>query len=135
MTRRWETDRWLFGVTVVLCLIGAVMIFSASAVTAEQQFGHSYHFVLRQVMWLGAGLLGMFGLMKLDYHRLREPAVVYTVLCAVVVMLIGTFFLDKSHATHRWIKVGPAQIQPSELTKLAVILYLAWFLDLKRRAA
>jgi len=135
VTRRWETDRWLFGVTVVLCLIGAVMIFSASAVTAEQQFGHSYHFVLRQVMWLGAGLLGMFGLMKLDYHRLREPAVVYTVLCAVVVMLIGTFFLDKSHATHRWIKVGPAQIQPSELTKLAVILYLAWFLDLKRRAA
>jgi cell division protein FtsW len=119
----------------MLCLLGAVMIFSASAVTAEQQFGHSYHFVLRQVMWLVVGLLGMFALMKLDYHRLREPAVVYTVLCVVVIMLIGTFFLDKSHATHRWIKVGPAQIQPSELTKLAVILYLAWFLDLKRRAA
>jgi cell division protein FtsW len=119
----------------MLCLLGAVMIFSASAVTAEQQFGHSYHFVLRQVMWLVVGLLGMFGLMKLDYHKLREPAVVYTVLCVVVVMLVGTFFLDKSHATHRWIKVGPLQIQPSEITKLAVILYLAWFLDLKRRAA
>jgi len=119
----------------MLCLLGAVMIFSASAVTAEQQFGHSYHFVLRQVMWLVVGLLGMFALMKLDYHKLREPAVVYTVLCVVVIMLIGTFFLDKSHATHRWIKLGPAQIQPSELTKLAVILYLAWFLDLKRRAA
>ncbi|MGB9511828.1 MAG: putative peptidoglycan glycosyltransferase FtsW, partial [Candidatus Acidiferrum sp.] len=49
------------------------------------------------------------------------------------ILLIGTFFLDKSHATHRWIKFGPAQIQPSELTKLAVILYLAWFLDLRRR--
>jgi cell division protein FtsW len=119
----------------MLCLLGAVMIFSASAVTAEQQFGHSYHFVLRQVVWLAVGLLGMFALMKLDYHRLREPAVVYTVLCMVVVMLIGTFFLDKSHATHRWIKLGPAQIQPSELTKLAVILYLAWFLDLRRRSA
>jgi cell division protein FtsW len=118
----------------MLCLLGAVMIFSASAVTAQQQFGHSYHFVLRQVMWLVVGLLGMFALMKLDYHRLREPAVVYSVLCLVVIMLVGTFFLDKSHATHRWIKLGPAQIQPSELTKLAVILYLAWFLDLKRRA-
>ena len=118
----------------MLCLLGAVMIFSASAVTAQEQFGHSYHFVLRQVMWLVVGLLGMFALMKLDYHRLREPAVVYTVLCLVVIMLVGTFFLDKSHATHRWIKLGPAQIQPSELTKLAVILYLAWFLDLKRRA-
>jgi cell division protein FtsW len=135
VARRSDTDRWLFGATLMLCLLGAVMIFSASAVTAEQQFGHSYHFVLRQVMWLVVGLLGMFGLMKLDYHKLREPAVVYTVLCVVVIMLVGTFFLDKSHATHRWIKVGPAQIQPSEPTKLAVILYLAWFLDLKRRAA
>jgi cell division protein FtsW len=133
--RRADTDRWLFGVTLMLCLLGAVMIFSASAVTAQQQFGHSYHFVLRQVIWLVAGLLGMFGLMRMDYHKLREPAVVYTVVCVVLVMLVGTLFLDKSHATHRWIKLGPAQIQPSELTKLAVILYLAWFLDLKRRGA
>jgi len=134
MPRRLENDKWLFLVTLVLCLLGAVMIFSASAVTAEQQFGHSYHFVLRQVMWLAVGLLGMFGLMKLDYHTLREPAVVYTVLCVVLVLLVGALFMDKSHATHRWIKLGPAQIQPSELAKLAVILYLAWFLDLKRRS-
>jgi cell division protein FtsW len=111
------------------------MIFSASAVTAQQQFGHSYHFVLRQVTWLIVGLLGMFALMKMDYHKLRQPAVVYTVLCLVVIMLVAAFFLSKSHSTHRWIKLGPAQIQPSEVTKLAVILYLAWFLDLKRRAA
>jgi cell division protein FtsW len=117
----------------VLCLMGAVMIFSASAVTAENLYGHSAYFVARQIAWLLIGLLGMFGLMKLDYHRLREPAVVYTVLCLVVLMLIGTFFLDKSHATHRWIKLGPLNFQPSELAKLAVILYLAWFLDLRRR--
>jgi len=118
----------------MLCLLGAVMIFSASAVTAEQQYGHAYIFVLRQTVWLVAGLLGMFAFMRLDYHRLREPAVVYTALCVVVVMLAGTFFLDKSHATHRWIRIGPAGIQPSELAKLVAILYLAWFLDLRRRA-
>jgi cell division protein FtsW len=73
--------------------------------------------------------------MKLDYHRLKEPAVVYTALCLVLVMLMGTFFLDKSHATHRWIKIGPIGFQPSELAKLAVILYLAFFLDMRRRAA
>ena len=135
VARRSDTDRWLFGVTLVLCLFGAVMIFSASAVTAEHQYGHAYIFVLRQVVWLLAGLLGMFALMKLDYHQLREPAVVYTALCVVLVMLVGTLFLDKSHATHRWIKLGPANIQPSELAKLATILYLAWFLDLRRRSA
>jgi cell division protein FtsW len=133
VARRLETDRWLFGVTLVLCLMGAVMIFSASAITAQQMYGHSYIFVARQAAWLVMGLLGMFALMKLDYHRLREPAVVYTVLCVVLVMLVGTFFLDKSHATHRWIKLGPLNLQPSEIAKLAIILYLAWFLDLRRR--
>jgi cell division protein FtsW len=133
--RRAEYDRWLFGVTLGLCLLGAVMIFSASAVTAQNQYGHSYIFLLRQTVWLVIGLAGMFALMRMDYHRLREPAVVYSALCVVLLLLVGAFFLDKSHATHRWIKVGPVNIQPSELAKLAVILYLAWFLDLKRRAA
>jgi cell division protein FtsW len=135
MPRRLENDRWLFGVTLALCLFGAVMVYSASAVTAEDIYGRSYIFLLRQVVWLVIGLFGMFALMKMDYRRLREPGVVYTVVCAVLLMLVGTFFLDKSHATHRWIKFGPVGIQPSELAKLAVILYLAWFLDLKRRHA
>ena len=134
MPRRLENDRWLFGVTLVLCLFGAVMILSASAVTAEQQYGHSYIFLLRQAAWLLFGLSGMFVLMRTDYRKLREPAVIYPVVCVVLLMLVGVFFLDKSHATHRWIKLGPANIQPSELAKLAVILYLAWFLDQRRRA-
>ena len=117
----------------MLCLLGAVMIFSASAVTAEQQYGHSYYFLLRQGLWLLVGLAGMFALMKMDYHRLREPAVVYTALCLVLFMLLAAFFLGKSHATHRWIRFGPVGIQPSELAKLSAILYLAWFLDLRRR--
>jgi len=133
--RRLENDRWLFGVTLVLCLLGAIMIFSASAVTAEHQYGHSYIFLLRQAVWLILGLAGMFALMRTDYRRLREPAVVFTMVCVVLLLLIGAFFLDKTHATHRWIRYGPMNIEPSELAKLAVILYLAWFLDLKRRNA
>jgi cell division protein FtsW len=135
MPRRLENDRWLFVVTLGMCLLGAVMIFSASAVTAEHEYGHSYFFLLRQAAWLLIGLAGMFILMRTDYRRLREPAVVYTVLCTVGLMLVGAFFLDKSHATHRWIRFGPVGIQPSEVAKLAVILYLAWFLDQKRRGA
>ena len=133
MSRRADSDRWLFGVTLALCLFGAVMILSASAVTAEQLYGHSYIFLVRQAAWLLLGLLGMFILMRTDYHKLRQPAVIYPVLCMVLVMLVSAFFLDRSHATHRWIRFGPVGIQPSELAKLAVILYLAWFLDQKRR--
>jgi len=133
--RRLENDRWLFGVTLALCLLGTVMVFSASAVTAEHQYGRSYIFLLRQAVWLVIGLAGMFALMRTDYRRLREPAVVFPTVCVVLLLLVGTFFLNKSHATHRWIRFGPVGIQPSELAKLAVILHLAWFLDLKRRSS
>src|SRR5438876_4913580 len=135
MPTRPDSDRWLFGVTLALCLFGAVMILSASAVTAEQLYGHSYIFLVRQAAWLLLGLLGMFVLMRTDYHKLRQPAVIYAVLSTVLVMLVSAFFLDQSHATHRWIRFGPVGIQPSEIAKLAVILYLAWFLDLKRKSA
>jgi cell division protein FtsW len=123
----------MFGSTVALCLVGAVMVFSASAVTARDQYGSGYHFLLHQLLWLVLGIGGMMLVMNLDYRKLRRPNLVYTGLIAVLVMLAGAFFLDKSHATHRWIRLGPASLQPSELAKLAVILYLAWFLEMRRR--
>ncbi len=134
MPRSLQTDRWLFLATLALCLIGAVMVFSASAVTAREQFGNAYTFLLRQMAWLALGLAGMFWMMHVDYRRLCQPAVVFTGLFAVLLLLLGVFFLDKSHATHRWIRLGPASIQPSEFAKLAVILYLAWFLEMRRQS-
>ena len=133
MPRPLQTDRWMFGSTVAMCLVGAVMVFSASAVTARDEYGSGYHFLLRQLLWLALGLGGMMLVMNVDYRKLRRPEVIFTGLFAVLVMLIGAFFLDKSHATHRWIRLGPASLQPSELAKLAVIFYLAWFLEIRRR--
>jgi cell division protein FtsW len=133
MPRKLEIDRWLFLSTLALSVIGAVMVFSASAVTAREQYGNGYHFLLRQIVWLAIGLAGMFIMMNVDYRQLRQPRFVFTFLFSVLLMLIGVFFLDKSHATHRWIRLGPASLQPSELAKLAVILYLAWFLEMRNR--
>jgi len=132
MPRAAQCDRWLFGVTLALCLVGAVMVFSASAVVAREQYGSAYAFLLRQVLWLAVGLAGMFVLMQVDYRRLRQPAVIFPALCATLLLLVVVFFLDRSHATHRWIRLGPASFQPSELAKLITILYLAWFLELPR---
>ena len=127
-----QPDKKMFGVTLALCLIGAVMVFSASAVTAREQYGNGYYFLLRQALWLVIGIAGMFALMNLDYRKLRQPRVVFTVLSLTLLMLIAVFFLDRSHATHRWIRIGPLSLQPSEIAKLAVIFYLAWFIELRR---
>jgi cell division protein FtsW len=133
MPRKLEVDRWLFLVAVSLCLIGAVTVFSASAVTAREQYGSAYYFLLRQLVWLGLGLAALFAMMHLDYRHLRQPRIVFTLLAAVLLALTSVFFLDKSHDTHRWIRLGPVSLQPSELSKLAVILFLAWFLETRRR--
>jgi cell division protein FtsW len=133
MPRRVQPDRQLYGVTLALCLIGAVMVFSASAVTAREQFGNGYTFFLRQILVLALGIAGMFWLMNVDYRKLRQPQVIFSGFAIVMLLLIGVLFLDRSHATHRWIRLGPASLQPSELAKLVVILYLAWFLELRRR--
>lgn len=128
-----QPDKKMFGVTLALCLIGAVMVFSASAVTAREQYGNGYFFLLRQALWLAIGIAGMFALMNLDYRKLRQPRVVFTVLSLTLLMLIAVFFLDRSHATHRWIRIGPLSLQPSEIAKLAVIFYLAWFIETRRK--
>src|SRR5258707_5902674 len=133
MPRQLQTDRWMFGSTLALCLVGALMVFSASAVTARDEYGNGSHFLLRQLLWLAFGLGAMMAVMNLDYRKFRRPEVIFTMLFGVLAMLAGVFFLDKSHATHRWIRLGAASLQASELAKPGVVFYLACVLERRRR--
>ncbi|MFL6437680.1 MAG: putative lipid II flippase FtsW [Terriglobales bacterium] len=134
MAKRVSVDRWLFGATLLLVLLGLIMVFSASAVMAKERFGSPYTFVLRQIGWACAGVLAMVVLMRVDYRRYKHPAVVFTLLGVTTVLLIAVLFLDRSHNTHRWIRFGPFSFQPSELAKPALILFLAYFLETRARA-
>jgi cell division protein FtsW len=119
-------------VTLALCFIGAVMVFSASAMTAQDKFGAGYIFLLRQFVYIVLGIAGMFAMMNTDYRKLRQPRVVFTGLALTFVTLVGVYFLGRSHATHRWFRLGPFSFQPSEMAKLALIVFLAWFLESRR---
>jgi cell division protein FtsW len=124
----------MFTVTSVLVFIGLVMIFSASAVMAKERFGSAYTFLFRQLAWAVAGMVVMVAAMRLDYRKLKHPAVVLTLLGVTTILLISVFFLDRAHGTHRWFRLGPLSFQPSELAKPAIILFLAWFLETKTKA-
>lgn len=135
MAKRVSVDRWLFGVTVLLVFIGLVMVFSASAVMASERFGSAYNFVVRQLVWAAVGFLAMWVLMNVDYRKLHHPAVVFSLLGLTTVLLAAVFFLDRSHNTHRWIRLGSIfSLQPSELAKPALILFLAYFLETRTAA-
>lgn len=134
MAKRVSVDRWMFTVTTVLVFIGLVMIFSASAVMAKERFGSAYEFLLKQLLWAVAGFVVMTVAMKIDYKHLQHPALVFSVLGFTTLLLISVFFLDRAHGTHRWFHLGPVSLQPSELAKPALILFLAWFLENKTNA-
>jgi len=134
MAKRVSVDRWMFTVTAILVFIGLVMVFSASAVMAKERYGSAYEFLIKQLIWAVAGLLAMLVAMKVDYKRLKHPAVVFLLLGGTTLLLISVFFLDRTHGTHRWFHLGPISFQPSELAKPALILFLAWFLENKTKA-
>ncbi len=132
MARRLQSDKVLFGTVVALVLFGTVMVFSASAVLAAEKFHSSNYFLIRQLVWAVAGLAAMVAMMNLDYRRLANPVVVFPALALQLMLLVVVLFADRSHNTHRWLRIGPATFQPSELAKLVVVLFLAYFLSLRR---
>ena len=129
MAKRVSVDRWLFTVTMLLVFVGLVMVFSASAVMARERFGSPYAFLLKQLIWASAGLVAMVLAMRVDYRRYKHPALVFSLLGLTTLLLISVFFLDRSHNTHRWIHAGGFSLQPSELAKPVLILFLAYFLE------
>jgi cell division protein FtsW len=105
------------------------MVFSASAVMAQQRAGSPYHFVLLQSAWAACGLVAMTLLMKIDYRHYNGPNVVFPAIAITTVLLLVAFVMHDSHGAHRWIRVGPASFQPSEIAKPVLVLFLAWFLQ------
>jgi cell division protein FtsW len=129
MAKRVSVDRWLFAVTMLLVFVGLVMVFSASAVMARERFGSPYAFLSKQLIWASAGLVAMVVAMRVDYRRYKHPALVFSLLGITTLLLISVFFLDRSHNTHRWFRVGAFSFQPSELAKPVLIFFLAYFLE------
>ncbi|HUD66040.1 MAG TPA: putative lipid II flippase FtsW [Candidatus Sulfotelmatobacter sp.] len=133
MAKRVSVDRWLFTVTMLRVFVGLVMVFSASAVMAQERFGSEYAFLSKQLIWAGAGLVAMVVTMRLDYRRYKHPAMVFSLMGLTTLLLISVFFLDRSHNTHRWIHAGGFSFQPSELAKPVLILFLAYFLETRAK--
>jgi len=132
MARKLKPDRILFFVTLGLVGSGVAMVFSSSAIVAKEKFGDPNYFSFKQLIFATLGLAVMFVVMKVDYHTYRRPAVVFSGLAAVVALLVLVFFLATSANTHRWIQLAGFSLQPSEIAKLALIFFLAYFLEKRR---
>jgi len=129
LPRTTAYDVVLLLVVVALTLLGIAMVFSASGIRALDTVDDPRYYLGWQALWAAIGLAGMQAAMRIDYHRYRAVAVplllvVVALLAAVLVPGVGV----RAGGAARWLRAGAIGVQPAELAKLALIVYLAaWF--------
>lgn len=123
---RW--DLWLAVTTIGLVLFGVIMVYSASGAVAAERFGSPHYFLMRQLVWVALGLSAMMVAMRVDYHLYERPVVIYGLLGVSGFLLVLALFFPARNGAHRWITFGSLSAQPSELAKIALIIFLARFL-------
>ena len=129
---RPSADGTVLVITVVLALIGLVMVFSASGVVAGNRFHDAIYFLKRQVAWLLFGFILLHIASRLDYLMWRKLAVPILIVTAVLLILVLIPSIGvAAKGARRWLKLGLISIQPAEMVKLVVVLYVAAYLTHK----
>ena len=129
MARTLKSDKTLFLVTLLLVGAGLVMVYSASAFMATDKHQNPYHFLTRQAMFAVIGLVGMLVAMRTDYHEYRRPAVIWSMLSICTVLLLWVFSFYPVNGAQRWIYIAGMSVQPSEIAKLAAVIFAAAVLE------
>jgi cell division protein FtsW len=127
--RKRSPDFAIFAVVMALLAIGLVMVFSASSVRSETQYNDAYYFLKRQLAWAVVGITAMMVMMNVDYWVLRRyatPIILGSFFLLVIVLIPGIG--REINGARRWVGFGTYAIQPSELAKLTIVIYLAHFL-------
>src|SRR5205823_6090724 len=127
-----RADRTIFVLALVLIAIGIGMIYSASAVMAQKRFGESAYFLKRQLMWFAVGLVFLVIMARINLVTLRAmavPLLLLGLLGLLLVLMPGLGVTVKG--ARRWLRLGILTIQPAEIVKLGIILYLAHYLAKK----
>ncbi len=129
MARKLKSDKVLFIAALLLVCASIVMVWSASAVVAMERYDQPYYFLTKQAMWAALGLALLAVAMRVDYRLYRHDAVVWGLLAVVGTMLVAVFFSPPINGTQRWLGFGGLGIQPSELAKVAAVLFTALVLE------
>ena len=127
MKKKGQIDFYFLIIVFALLAFGLIMVMSASSESARNANytgGDAYYFIKRQSIWALLSVAAMFFFSKFDYHRLIKlsgPIIIGAFILLVLVPLAGT----EVNGGQRWLRLGPVQFQPSEVAKIALIIYLA----------
>lgn len=123
----WDVPVMLLVTTLGLAIFGCIMVLSASSVTMISQGQSPFSQVSSQIMFLVLGVIAMAGITRIPVGVYHKKFVVYAMLATALVMQLAVVVVGvEVNGNRNWLKLGPVQIQPSEFSKLAIIMWLAW---------
>ncbi|HLM60672.1 MAG TPA: FtsW/RodA/SpoVE family cell cycle protein, partial [Pyrinomonadaceae bacterium] len=130
MGKKLRIDWFLFVIAACLALFGAVMVYSASAMIAlkETEGASQFTYFYKQLGFTLAGLMVMYATSKIDYRWYQDKRVVYGVLIVTGILLLAVFGFPAINGARRWIRFPGFSFQPSEIAKIALPIFLAYFL-------
>lgn len=127
--QRYGPDWWFIGITIALTGFGLIMVYNSSVAIAIRDFGDQFYYVREQLrgFLIGLAMLSFFSIF--DYRKLKQLALPLFILTMILLTLVFMPGIGISAlGAHRWIRLGFFVIQPAELAKLTMIIYLsAWF--------
>lgn len=128
--KKREYDFWILFTVLVMLAMGTVMVFSASSYSADYYFNDKYRFLIRQLLWGTVGVISMLVFSNIDYHRIAASSPILMVISTIMLALvlvpgIGSVIND----SRRWFDLKFTTFQPSEFTKMAIILFLSFSLS------
>jgi cell division protein FtsW len=128
--RKREYDFWLLFTVIVLLAIGTIMVFSASSYNALYYNGNKYYYLIKQLIFAAIGFVAMFIFSNIDYRRISLSSPILMVISTVLLILVRIPGIGSNiNGAWRWFNFGPLSFQPSEFTKIALILFLSFSLS------
>lgn len=133
MVKEDRIDWFMFGIATVLALFGAMMVYSASAMFSlkESESASQFTYFYKQAVFTVIGLAAMFVVSRIDYRFYQKWWVVLGIVLVTVILLTAVFAFPPINGARRWIRYAGFSFQPSELAKLVLPIFLAYWLTLK----
>lgn len=129
LVKKRAPDYWLALAVIALAGLGLVMVYSASAIVAQDRFGDSSFFFKRQAVWVLLGTAAAMIAQRIHYEQLRRVTPLFVLITLVVLTLVLIPGIGRiAGGARRWLTIGPASFQPAEAAKMAMALYMARFL-------
>ncbi|MDG6778503.1 putative lipid II flippase FtsW [Thiomicrorhabdus sp. zzn3] len=127
-SQQWPVDYWLLGLVVTLVMIGLMMVASSSIAISEKRFDDSTHYVLRQFISLGLGLVAAYIVFQIPlsfWEKNRGKLFLLALFLLVLVLIFGR----EINGSKRWLPLLVMNFQPSEFMKLVIVVFMAGYLN------